>query len=252
MAGDLISGGGGAIASLFGSNASPKAVLNRFNRKTVRSGNRLAQDLLDDTNRLTKDQLDTFLGGQDRQQQLADQQSDVLQGVLQRRLDADPNQLLQQIGDTAFSFIDPNVVAPLARADVNRNILQRRARGLNPAAVDSTADRLRNARIASGRFLDASNQAFRALPNLFGQAFGQQQQNLLEAGNIVPLIAAGQEAVNRRGTQGILDRIRTAGAAGNIASQAIGNVNAATQGFKQPRNFADRIGEASAQNWKRA
>ena len=242
---DIISGSGGAIADLFGSDAAPKAVLNRYAAPTVKAGNNLTEGLLTDVNGLSKSALDQYLAAQPKMGQLAGQQEGVLNTLLDRRLGADPNALLKSVGDTAYGFINPNVVDPLSRMDVNRDILMRRARGINPAAVDSTSERLRNARIASGRYYDVARDVNANLPNLYGQAFNQNAANEAAAAGYIPQIQQNYEGVASRPTTGIANRINTAGAATDVAGRTIGNVTAGTQGFKQPRNFADRLGAAS-------
>jgi len=242
---DIISGGGSALADLFGSDAPPKAILNRYAAPTVKAGGALASGLLSDVNTLGKTALDQYLAAQPGMENLAGQQENTLQSLLARRLNTDPNALLQQIGSTAYGFINPEVINPLAQADVNRDIVMRRARGLNPAAVDSTSERLRNARIASGRYYDVARDVNANLPNLFGQAFNQNAANEAAAAGYIPQIMQTRESVAARPTTGIMNRINTAGAATGVGGQAISNVNAGTQGFKQPRNWADRIGAAS-------
>lgn len=242
---DIISGSGAAISDLFGSNAAPKAVLNRYAKGTVNAGNTLSNDLLTDTNSLSKSALDTYLAGQPKQEQLAGQQEGTLNTLLNRRLNADPNALLQSVGNTAYGFINPNVVNPLSQFDVNSSILNRRARGLNPAAVDSTSERLRNARVASQRYYDVARDVNANLPNLYGQAFNQNAANEQAAAGYIPQIQQNYESVSARPTTGIANRINTTGAATDVAGKTIANVNAGTQGFQQPRNFADRLGAAS-------
>lgn len=242
---DIFSAGGGALADLFGSDAPPKAILNRYAAPTAKAGGALSTNLLKDVDALSKSALDQYLAAQPRMATLAGQQENVLQNILSRRTNADPISLLRDVGNTAFSFIDPNVVSPLAAMDVNRDIVTRRARGLNPAAVDSTSERLRNARIASGRFYDVARDVNANLPNLYGQAFNQTGVNDATAAGIIPQIQASYENLASRPTTGILNRINTAGAATGVGGQSIGNINAATQGFQQPRNWADRIGAAS-------
>jgi hypothetical protein len=246
MASDLISGGGGALASLFGSDEAPKAVLNRFAAPTAKAAGALGTDLLRDTNVLGKTALDRYLADQGRMEGLASDQEGVLRNILGRRMAADPNALLQSVGDTAFGFINPNVINPLSQFDVNSVNLMRRARGVNPAAIDSTADRLRNARIASSRYYDVARDAYQALPNLYGQAFNQNAANEAAAAGAIPAISSAYESVATRPTTGILNRINTVGAAQNVGGQGIQNILSATQGYKQPRNWADRIGAASA------
>jgi len=243
--GDIFSGGGGAIASLFGSDDAPKAVLNRFAAPTAKAGGKLSTDLLTDTNALSKSALNDYLALQPKFTSLAGQQEGILNDILSRRLAMDPNAILQNVGNTAFGFINPNVVDPLSRFDVNSMNLLRRARGLNPAAVDSTADRLRNARIASGRYYDVARDAYGALPNLVSQVYAQNALNDATAAGIVPQIANAWEGVAARPTMGVLNRIGAANASLGAGGNSIANINAATQGFKQPQNWADRIGAAS-------
>lgn len=242
---DIISGGGGAIADLFGSDAAPKAVLNRYAAPTVKAGGALSANLLGDVNNLSKTALDQYLAAQPGMERLAGQQENTLQGLLGRRLNADPNALLKSVGDTAYGFINPDVINPLSAADVNRDVVMRRARGLNPAALDSTSERLRNARIASGRYYDVARDVNANLPNLYGQAFNQNAANEAAAAGYIPQIMQTREGVSTRPTTGIMNRINTAGAATNVGGQSIANTTAGTQGFKQPRNFADRLGAAS-------
>lgn len=243
--GDIISGGGGAIASLFGSDEAPRAVLNRFAAPTAKASGRLSTDLLSDVNALSKSALDRYLAAQPQLEGLAGQQEGVLRDILNRRSTFDPTNLLRDVGSTAFSFINPSVIEPLSRFDVNMDVLNRRARGLSPAAVDSTADRLRRARVASGRYLDTARDVYATLPNLFGQAFNQGLMIDAQTGAIIPQIAAGYESLAARPTAGIMNRISTAGSAQNVGSQGIQNILNATQGYRQPRNWADRIGAAS-------
>jgi hypothetical protein len=242
---DIFSGTVGGLTDLLGSDEAPKAVLNQYSAPTISAGGKLTTDLLGDTNKLSKSALDTYLAAQPKMQQLAGQQENTLQGLLARRLNSDPTALLKSVGDTAYGFINPNVVNPLSQFDVNSNILSRRAHGLNPAAVDSTSERLRNARIASQRYYDVANQVNQNLPNLYGQAFQQNQANENAAAGYIPQIQQSYESVAARPTTGLANRINTAGAAEGVGGQHIANVNAATQGFHQHRNIADRIGAAN-------
>lgn len=242
---DIFSGGGAAIADLFGSDAAPKAVLNRFAAPTAKAGGALSAGLLGDVGALSKTALDKYLEAQPGMETLAGQQANTLQGLLGRRLAADPTALLRSVGETAYGFINPNVVNPLSTFDVNSDILMRRARGLSPAAVGSTAERLRNARIASQRYYDVARDVNANLPNLYGQAFNQTAANEAAAAGYIPQIQQNLESVAARPTTGILNRIGTANAALGAGGSSIANINAATQGFKTPRNWADRIGAAS-------
>lgn len=243
--GDIISGLGGSVASLFGSDEAPKAILNRYASPTVKAGGALSKDLLTDVNGLSKTALDQYLAAQPGMERLAGQQENTLQGLLDRRLNADPTALLKSVGDTAYGFINPNVINPLAQHDVNMDILSRRARGLNPAAVDSTSERLRNARVASQRYYDVARDVNANLPNLYGQAYNQNAGNEAAAAGYIPQIMQTRESVASRPTTGIANRINTAGAATGVGTQAIQNAMAGTQGYKQPQNWADKVGAAS-------
>jgi len=242
---DVISGSIGSLADLFGSDAPPQAIINRYSKGTVKAGEGLSKDLLGDVNNLSKTALDQYLSAQPGMERLAGQQENTLQGLLGRRLNADPNALLKSVGDTAYGFINPAVIDPLSQSDVNRDILSRRARGLNPAAVDSTSERLRNARVASQRYYDVARDVNANLPNLYGQAFNQNAANEQAAAGYIPQIMQTREGVAARPTTGILNRINTAGAATDVGGKSIANTNAATTGFQTPRNWADRVGAAA-------
>ena len=243
MLGGLVSSTGQGIQNIWGSDDPPKAVLNRYAAKTAKGTARLGEELTADIGQQVRDAFATYMGGQPKQEELARTQEGVLSTLRDNRLNADPNALLQDIGRTTFGFIDPNVVNPLARFDVNSNILRRNAAGLNTAAVDSTADRLRNARIASGRYYDVSRDAFNALPGLYNSAYNQGVANDAAAAGYTPAIAAAYDAVASRPTRGIMSRIGTTGAGIDTARKAIDAVVAATQGYKQPQNIWDKIGQ---------
>lgn len=244
MANGLFSSGGTAIKALFGSDEAPQAILNRYAAPTAKASQRLATQTLDETGAASRRALDTYLAGQPTQERLAGEQEGVLRTLLQRRLGSSPDELLGRVGQTAFGFIDPNVVSPLARFDVNYDTLTRRARGLNPAAVDSTANRLRTARVASGRYYDTARDVINRLPELYGRASDINEANLAAAAGYIPQAAGAYENVAARPTTGILNRLRTAGEAQNVGSSGISNVLAATQGYRTPQNFADRLGTA--------
>lgn len=243
MLGGLVSSTGYGIKNIFGSDKPPKAVLNRFAAKTAKGVGRLGEDLTRDVNKDAAAAFNTYMAEQGRQGALAGQQENVLNTLLNKRLASDPNQLLRDIGTTAFGFINPNVVNPLSQFDVNSDRIARMARGLNPAAVDSTSERLRNARIASGRYYDAARQAYGALPGLYNSAYGQGVTNDQLARGYIPQIAGTYEAVAERPTYGIQNRIGTTSDAIETANRAINAIKNATQGYQEQRNFADKLGE---------
>jgi hypothetical protein len=244
MLGELMSGTGQGIASIWGSDSPPKAILNRYAAKTAKNQAKISEDLSTDVNAASKAAFNTYMAGQGKQEELARDQEGVLGTLRDRRMSADPNRLLQDTGNTLFGFINPNVVNPLARFDANNDTLMRRARGMNPAAVNSTSERLRNARIASGRYYDVARDAYQALPGAVNSAYAQGISNDAAAAGYNPAIAANYNAVSERPNRGIMNRIGTSSSALSAARQGIDNVVAATQGYQTPKNAWDKIGGA--------
>lgn len=229
------------VIGMFGSDKAPTAVANRYAAPIMTADRRLATNTLNAIRPDLQNAFNYYMGGQGNQERLAGQQEGVLNQLLQRRLSDDPNQNLRNIFQTAFSQIDPNVISPLARFDVNTNRLNRMAGGFSPGAVDSTAERLRNARIASGRFYDVARTAYGVVPQLFNSAYAQGAANDAAAAGYVPQISAGYEALYNRPTTGIMNRIAAARAAQGIATQGIQNAVSGTQGFKAHSNWADKL-----------
>jgi hypothetical protein len=247
MLGGLVSSTGQGIQNIWGSDDPPKAILNRYAAKTAKGAARLGEELTGDIGQQVRDAFATYMREQPRQEALARDQEGVLTTLRDRRLGANPNALLGDVGKTAFGFIDPNVINPLSRFDVNSNMLMRSARGLNPAAVDSTSERLRNARIASGRYYDVARDAYSALPGLYKEAYGQGVTNDAAAAGYTPSIAASYDAVASRPTRGIMSRIGTTTAGIDTSRKAIDAVTSATQGYQQPQNIWDKIGKTGVQ-----
>lgn len=247
MVGGMVESVGHGVQNIFGSDKPPKAIYNRYAAKTAKNVGKLGEDLTFDVNQQAKNAFNTYMAGQGKQEALAGQQEGILNTLMGRRLGADPNQLLQSIGNTAFGFINPNVVNPMAQFDVNANRLMRSARGLNPAALDSTSERLRNAQIASGRYLDTARQAYGALPGLYNSAYGQGITNDQMAAGYIPQIAGTYNAVSERPSQGIQNRIDTISSTQDAAGRGIQNILNATQGYQTPENFADKLGKTGIQ-----
>jgi hypothetical protein len=187
--------------------------------------------------------------GTAKQTELQGRQENVLNQLLQNRLNTNPTQLLSDVGRTAFNFIDPNVISPLSRFDVNYDTLTRRVRGLNPAAIESTADRLRNARIASGRYYDVARQVYGALPSLYNQVFNAGLSNDEIARGYIPEIMSGYRRLDMAPAEAAMIRA-------NLANTGAGNVNAINNalrsgvyGYKQDRNIWDRLGAVDTSMW---
>lgn len=228
----------GSIFSAFGSDKvtpryltkglnAPLTDLGKSALSSLQTGGQAAEDM--------------YNLGTARQQALMGEQEGVSRDLLNRRLSADPNALLQQIGNTAFGFINPNVVNPLSQFDVNSEKLMRSARGLNPASVDSTSERLRNARIASGRYLDTARQAYGALPGLYNSAYGQGIQNESIAQGILPSVMRGYRNLDTAPAEAAQIRSDLA----NQGAGNVGNINNAVRsgvyGYKQGSNVWDKL-----------
>lgn len=228
----------GSIFSAFGSDkVTPRFITKGLNAPLTDLG-KSALESLQTGGQAAEDK---YNAGTARQESLMGEQEGVARNLLARRMGADPNQLLQQIGNTAFGFINPNVVNPLSQFDVNSEKLMRSARGLNPAAVDSTSERLRNARVASGRYLDTARQVYGALPGLYNSAYGQGVQNDQMAQSYIPGIMRGYRNLDTAPAEAA--QIRS-----DLANQGAGNVGGINQaiksgvyGYKQGKNVWDKL-----------
>lgn len=229
------------LVGMFGSDAPPRAILNRHAAPIQGAGKALATSTLRAIRPDIAAAFDTYMAGQGKQEGLAADQEGTLRTLLARRLADDPQTNLENIFRTAFSQIDPNVIAPLARFDVNTGILANRARGISPGAIDSTAERLRNARVASGRYYDVARNVYNVVPQLFNSAYAQGQANDASAAGFIPQISAGYEAVSSRPFQAIMNRLRAVAEGQGVESRGIANAVSATQGYQQPQNFADKF-----------
>jgi len=191
-----------------------------------------------------------WAAGTDRQRSLQDEQSGIIRELLARRMGSDPNQLLGDIQDTLFSRINPDVVAPLAQFDVNDDRLRRMAAGINPAAVNSTADRLRSSRVASGRYYDVARQLSSLLPNLFTSAYNADVNNADIAAHYIPTLMSGYRDIDSSVLTPIRTRIGLTGGAGSAVQGTNEAIGSGIFGYQKKRNWADRLGDASEAAWQ--
>jgi hypothetical protein len=123
------------------------------------------------------------------------------------------------------------------------------ARGLNPAAIDSTADRLRNARIASGRYYDVARNIYGQLPQLYNQVFNAGLSNADLAAGYLPALMRGYRKLDASP----LEAAQLVSEASNLGSQNVGNINNALKsgvyGFQKDRNIWDRLGAVDTSMW---
>jgi len=244
------SGGiGSIVGGLFGSNAAPKPKYYQGAKDLLTGVRGIGKDVLRNIRSSLPGFYSGFEEGTERQRGLQGEQENILRTLLQRRLASDPQQQLRETGNTLFSFIDPNVINPLARFDVNQNLVARRARGLGGSTFDSTAERLRNARIASGRYYDVARDVYGRLPQIF--------QQLRDAGVTDEMLAAGAIPQIQRGyreldvaplipMQAGIDLTRSAtGIPLDYGAASRANI----YGFHQPINVADRFARAGQGVW---
>ena len=192
---------------------------------------------------------DSWNAGTPRQTGLMGEQEDTLRSLLNRRMANDPNQLLRDVGGQVMSWIDPNVVNPLSKFDVNMDTIMRRARGLNPAAIDSTAERLRNARIASGRYYDTARTLAPLIPSLYNQVYNAGVNNDEMAAGYIPDIMSGWRTIDRAPLVPLNTAVDlTNAAAGNVGNIS-DNLKKGIFGYVKDRNTWDRLGAMDASMW---
>jgi hypothetical protein len=244
------SGGiGSIVGALGGSNAPRREVFSRGTWPLLTSVRGTARDVSDYTRRALPGFFADYERGTAQQRGFQGEQEGVLRNLLARRMGSDPEALLRRTGSTLFGFIDPNVLDPLGRADVNRDIVMRRARGLNPGAIDSTAERLRNARIASGRYYDVARNVYGALPQVYQQLRDAGVADEAIAAGYIPQIQQGYRTLDyaplgaiQGGQQAALGGISLPAAYGPAA-------RANVYGYHQPMNTADRFARAGQGVW---
>lgn len=180
-----------AAAKIFGSDKPPKEVFQRYTQPLLGPLRNLNLDAIRALRRGGAEAETRFNAGTARQEGFQAEQEGVIRQLLAKQLGSDPTELLRNVGNTLFGFIDPNVISPLARFDVNTNRLNRMASGISPGAIDSTAERLRNARIASGRFYDVARNVYGALPGAFSSVYNAGINTDELARGYIPEIMAG-------------------------------------------------------------
>lgn len=236
---------GGVIQAFGGSRAAPKPKYLQFARGALAPATGVAKDVLRNIRSELPSFYQGFEEGTGRQLGLQGEQEAVLRNLLQRRLGSDPQQQLRETGNTLFSFIDPNVINPLARFDVNQNMIARRARGLNPSAFDSTAERLRNARIASGRYYDVARDVYGRLPQVYQQIRDAGVTDEMLAAGIIPQIQRGYRDIDMAPLIPLRAGLDLAGGGADLTRRIADAERAAVYGYHQPTNIWDRAGDAS-------
>lgn len=237
---------GGPIQALFGSDKPPKEVFQRYVRPLLPKLRDIGKQALSSLSRGGAEAERQYNLGTERQRGLMAEQEGVGRQLLSRALNFDPNQQLSDIGKTLFGFIGPNVLDPAARHAANAYTLTARARGFNPAAVDSTTERLRRAAESNRVYLQSAGQAFNALPQLYNQATnaGLNYEDL--ARGYLPSVMRGWRNLDTAPLEAArLMSGASSDAARNVMEQSQAN-RMATYGFQQPQNWADRFGEADA------
>lgn len=191
----------------------------------------------------------TWDAGLPKQQALLGEQEGVIRGLLSKNQNADPLGLLRQVGETAMGWIKPSVIDPLARYDANAADILSRVRGISPDAADTTAARLRDARVASGRYYDTAKTFASMLPNLYNQVFNAGITNDANVAGYIPSIMDAYRALDRSGLVPLQTRsdLLTSGA-GDV--NAINNaIKSGIFGYAKDRNIFDRLGAMDSSMW---
>jgi hypothetical protein len=244
------SGGlGSIIGGLFGSNAAPKPKYYFGSRPLLQGVSNVGRDVLKNIRGALPSFYTGFEQGTEQQRGLQGEQENVLRTLLQRRLASNPQEQLRETGNTLFSFINPNVVSPLSRFDVNYNSALRSARGLNPSTFDSTADRLRNARIASGRYYDVARDVYGQLPRIYQQLRDAGVTDEMLASGIIPQIQQGYRALDLAPLIPLQASVDLTRSAAGIPADYGAASKANVYGFHQPINVADRFARAGQGVW---
>lgn len=236
---------GGVVQAFGGSRAAPKPKYFTGSLPLLRGVSGIGRDVLRNIRSELPDFYAGFERGTEQQRGFQGEQENVLRTLLQRRLASDPQQQLRQAGETLFGFIDPNVVQPLARFDVNYDAAMRRARGISPAAFDSTADRLRRARVASGRYYDVARQVYGTLPQVYRQLRDAGVTDEMLAAGYIPQIQAGYRALDLAPLVPLREAVGLTREATGIPLDYGAASRANVYGYQQPSNLADRFGSAS-------
>jgi hypothetical protein len=243
------SGGIGSIVGAFGSNAAPKPKYYQGAKDLLTGVRGIGKDVLRNIRSRLPGFYSDFDAGTELQRGLQGEQAGVLRTLLQRALSRVPQQQLREAGNTLFSFINPNVINPLARFDVNQNLVARIARGLGGSAFDSTAERLRNARIASGRYYDVARDVYGRLPQIFQQLRDAGVTDEMLAAGAIPQIQAGYRNIDMAPLIPLQAGIDLTRSATGIPLDYGAASRANIYGFHQPINVADRFARAGQGVW---
>lgn len=234
---------GKVLQAGFGSDEPPQEVFQRYVKPQLPLLRNLGTDALKSLRTGGAAAEAAYNAGTARQLGLLGDQENISRTVANRRLSSNPEDVLRSVGNAAFGFIDPNVVSPLARFDVNSDRLRRMAAGLSPGSIDSTAQRLRDSRIASGRYYDTARQVYGALPSLYNQVFNAGVTNDQLATSQFPALMAAYRGLDTAP----LEAARLRSDASNLGSELVSNQSRAntlaTYGYQQPKNWADRLGD---------
>jgi hypothetical protein len=240
---------GGVVAAFGGSDAAPKPKYYQGSLPLLRGVSGVGRDVLANLRAQLPSFYSNFAQGTEQQRGLQGEQEQVLRTLLNRRLNSNPQQQLQETGNTLFSFINPNVVSPLARFDVNYNNALRTARGLNPSTFDSTSERLRNARIASGRYYDVARDVYGQLPRVYQQLRDAGVTDEMLAAGAIPQIQQGYRTLDLAPLIPLQASLGVAREAAGIPADYGAASRANIYGFRQPMNLADRFGAAGQSMW---
>lgn len=246
----MASEGGGLLSNLFGSDKGYKP---QYDSETLHGLNDSLANELSTNLGLNRTSLGDYsqniAGNQPAVNDLVSRYTNLAKGIQGRANDPFAN--YKQIGDYFSGLINNNAVNPVINNLVNQLGVRRAVAGINPG-IDSTADRLQRAGIASKVRLSALQDLMNNLTPASNALFNQRQMQDAASLNLAPSElalrnqAAGQALLPLYArNQSIMDSIAGAQAAA-LANKA--NIF----GYKKDENFWDKAGKALDAVWGKA
>ena len=252
MAESNTGGGIGGIIEGFAGGHGYTPQYYDYSRGLLKRSADVGKDVLDNLRRSLPGFFSGFERGTEQQRGFQGEQENVQRNLLGRNLAYDPQQFLKQTGDTLFGFTNPNILAPYAQSLAKQLSLHNRAIGRNPAARDSTSQRLGTENAMARAYLENARNIYGILPGVYGQA---RQQGLdaeqLAAGRI-PSIMRGYRELDYAPLaplQASIDLSRSAiGIPQDFGGASKGNI----WGFEPNRTWANNWGDAGRAAWNTA
>lgn len=242
---------GGVIAAFGGSDKPPVPIQFPGLAGLTQRAARLGRNAYDYLGRALPAWQSSFEQGTQRQLGLQNEQADILRGLTQRALARDPQQQLRETLGTLGSFIQPNVLDPLARFRANMATTNALARGTGNLgrAYGSTARRLADAAAGQRAYYDVAREVYGALPNVYNQVRNAGITDELLASGYIPQLQAGYRQIDLAPLIPLNETLNVTGGGIDLSGRAGRNFRDTVYGYHQPMNLADRFGAAGQSMW---